>query len=55
MSLEQKAEILDIYTDQRSQIYGEDNDVDTCADWDEKTLRDVVEANQKKYKSYQHF
>lgn len=50
MSLEQKAEILDLYTDQREQLG--DDDVDTCVNWDEKTLRDVVEANQKKYKSY---
>lgn len=33
---------------------GGDDDVDTCVNWDEKTLRDVVEANQKKYKSYLH-
>lgn len=47
MSLESKAEILDIYTEQREQIY--EDDIDNCNNWDEKTLKDVVEANAKKY------
>ena len=44
MSLENKAEILDVYTDQREQMFGDD-DLDSCANWDEKTLKDVIEAN----------
>ncbi|KAM3141681.1 hypothetical protein pb186bvf_006286 [Paramecium bursaria] len=48
MSLEQKTAIIDLYTDQREQL---GDDVDTCKNWDEKTLKDVVEAHQKQYKS----
>lgn len=43
MSLEQKAEVLDVYTDQREQMG--DEDTENSATWDEKTLNDVVEAN----------
>ncbi|CAD8043219.1 unnamed protein product [Paramecium primaurelia] len=48
MSLEQKTAILDLYTDQRVQLGDE---WDTCQNWDEKTLKDIVEANEKTYKS----
>ncbi|CAD8053571.1 unnamed protein product [Paramecium sonneborni] len=48
MSLEQKTAILDLYTDQREQLGDE---WDTCQNWDEKTLKDIVEANEKTYKS----
>ncbi|CAD8141884.1 unnamed protein product [Paramecium pentaurelia] len=48
MSLEQKTAILDLYTDQRQQLTDE---WDTCQTWDEKTLKDVIEANEKTYKS----
>lgn len=44
MSLEQKTAIIDLYTDQREQL---GDDTDTCKNWDEKTLKDVVEAHQK--------
>ena len=53
MSLENKAEILDVYTDQRQQLFGGgEDDPDNCSNWDEKTLKDVIEANMGKYKSY---
>ncbi|CAD8138989.1 unnamed protein product [Paramecium octaurelia] len=48
MSLEQKTAILDLYTDQREQMGDE---WDSCQNWDEKTLKDIVEANEKTYKS----
>ncbi|CAK85390.1 unnamed protein product (macronuclear) [Paramecium tetraurelia] len=48
MSLEQKTAMLDLYTDQREQMGDE---WDSCQNWDEKTLKDIVEANEKTYKS----
>lgn len=38
--------MLDLYTDQRDQL---GDDIDSCHNWDDKTFKDIVEANQNKY------
>eukprot|EP01015_Nassula_variabilis_P006430 TRINITY_DN1489_c0_g1_i4.p1 TRINITY_DN1489_c0_g1~~TRINITY_DN1489_c0_g1_i4.p1 ORF type:complete len:390 (+),score=127.55 TRINITY_DN1489_c0_g1_i4:151-1320(+) len=47
IELERRTGNIDIYTDQRQQIYGEEDNMET---WDQKRLEEVVNTQQGKYK-----
>ena len=49
LSLEKDSDNIDIYTDQRMQIF--DATEDDMAQWDEKKLKEVVKTQEGKYKN----
>lgn len=49
LDIEKKSEEIDIFTDQRMQIF--DNADEDMKNWDEKTLTEVVKTQEGKYKS----
>ena len=53
LSLDVANEKIDLYTDQRIQLFGnmqrdedKDKEVDDCTKWDEKTLKEVISINE---------
>ena len=54
LSLETKSEIIDIYTDQRTQLFGVDGKTeedDTVENWNTEKLQEVVKIQESKYKN----
>lgn len=51
LDVEKKTEEIDIYTDQRMQIFDNSTTEDDMKEWDEKKLAEVVKLQEGKYKN----
>lgn len=51
LEIEKKSEEIDIYTDQRVQIFDQNAEEDDMSKWDEKKLSEVIKTQEGKYKN----